>query len=78
MMSPEKQSDSNDLPTSKAISDVMRPYCEKYNFDTDLCDKLEEMPPLHSFMIAYGYLSNEGLDARSILGDFAEKVGLHK
>lgn len=76
-MSKEIENLPVDTSISKAISDVMRPYCEKYDFDADLCAKLEELPSLHSFMIAYGYLANEGLDARSILADFASKVGLH-
>lgn len=65
-----------DYSISQDISDLMVPYCKKYGFEADLCDKLKEMPPLHAVITSYGYLSNEGLDARSILGEFLPKVGL--
>lgn len=77
-MTEEKGKDPEDPSVSTAISELMLPYCKKYNFDDDLCAKIEQMPPLHAFITAYGYLSNEGLDARSILSAFSEKVGLHK
>ena len=74
--SKELGENTNDSDISTGISDLMAPYCKKYGFDADLCEKLKEMPPLHAVITAYGYLSNEGLDARIILEEFLPRVGL--
>ena len=65
-------------PISKEIADLMQPYCDEYDFDPDLCSEIEGMAPLHAFIVAYGYLSTEDLDAEKILGEFIEQVGLKK
>jgi|GEM_PF-4841840 len=73
----ETESDQQS-PMSKEIADLMQPYCDEYDFDPNLCAEIEVLPPLHAFIVAYGYLSTEGLDAEQILSKYVEQVGLRK
>ena len=65
-------------PISKEIADLMKPYCDEYDFDPNLFEEIEALPPLHAFIVAYGYLSTEGLNAEQILSKYIDKVGLKR
>lgn len=61
-----------ELAYNQEIASILRNIGEEYGLDPETCDEIADQPFEKAFEIAYGYLSQAGLNADEVLAEFME------
>lgn len=68
-----EQQPTPEVENSKEIADLVREFGDEFGFDEGTCDELAELPFDEGFEVAYGYLTQAGLDPDEVLAPFTEE-----
>ena len=67
------EQEPNQEELGQELADVLRSYGEERGFDEETCQEVADMPFGEAFEVAYGYLTQAGLDPDEILAPFMEQ-----